>query len=112
MPFFFSSICNSLLMQFARVLYGFFPPPSNQLSLWFYKFSFLIICFNDYMFSYWYNFDANNWSAVYKHTYGKDLKFKAGYDSEVRLGWASLWVGAPLFLCLFIVGSSVIIFGC
>ncbi|KAF4355925.1 hypothetical protein F8388_025928 [Cannabis sativa] len=43
--------------------------------------------------SYWYNFDANNWSAVYKHTYGKDLKFKAGYDSEVRLGWASLWVG-------------------
>lgn len=43
--------------------------------------------------SYWYNFDANNWSAVYKHTHGKDLKFKAGYDSEVRLGWASLWVG-------------------
>ncbi|XP_015879509.3 outer envelope pore protein 37, chloroplastic isoform X2 [Ziziphus jujuba] len=43
--------------------------------------------------SYWYNFDANNWSAVYKHTYGKDFKFKAGYDSEVRLGWASLWVG-------------------
>ncbi|XP_062090149.1 outer envelope pore protein 37, chloroplastic [Humulus lupulus] len=43
--------------------------------------------------SYWYNFDANNWSAVYKHTYGRDLKFKAGYDSEVRLGWASLWVG-------------------
>lgn len=43
--------------------------------------------------SYWYNFDADNWSAVYKHTYGKDLKFKAGYDSEVRLGWASLWVG-------------------
>lgn len=43
--------------------------------------------------SYWYNFDTNNWSAVYKHTYGKDYKFKAGYDSEVRLGWASLWVG-------------------
>ncbi|KAL5578614.1 hypothetical protein UlMin_011056 [Ulmus minor] len=43
--------------------------------------------------SYLYNFDANNWSAVYKHTYGKDLKFKTGYDSEVRLGWASLWVG-------------------
>uniref|UniRef100_A0A2P2LE74 Uncharacterized protein n=1 Tax=Rhizophora mucronata TaxID=61149 RepID=A0A2P2LE74_RHIMU len=43
--------------------------------------------------SYWYNFDSNNWSAVYKHTYGKDFKFKAGYDSEVRLGWASLWVG-------------------
>ncbi|PQQ03392.1 la-related protein 6B [Prunus yedoensis var. nudiflora] len=43
--------------------------------------------------SYWYNFDSNYWSAVYKHTYGKDLKLKAGYDSEVRLGWASLWVG-------------------
>ncbi|KDP29555.1 hypothetical protein JCGZ_19268 [Jatropha curcas] len=43
--------------------------------------------------SYWYNLDSNNWSAVYKHTYGKDYKFKAGYDSDVRLGWASLWVG-------------------
>ncbi|KAK3204530.1 hypothetical protein Dsin_018576 [Dipteronia sinensis] len=43
--------------------------------------------------SYWYNLDSNNWSAVYKRTYGKDFKFKAGYDSEVRLGWASLWVG-------------------
>ncbi|KAG4172730.1 hypothetical protein ERO13_A11G015800v2 [Gossypium hirsutum] len=43
--------------------------------------------------SYWYNFDSNCWSAVYKHTYDKDFKFKAGYDSEVRLGWASLWVG-------------------
>nr|XP_004287184.2 PREDICTED: outer envelope pore protein 37, chloroplastic [Fragaria vesca subsp. vesca] len=43
--------------------------------------------------SYWYNFDSDYWSAVYKHTYGKDLKLKAGYDSEVRLGWASLWVG-------------------
>ncbi|CAN0913412.1 Outer envelope pore protein 37, chloroplastic [Linum grandiflorum] len=43
--------------------------------------------------SYWYNFDSNNWSAVYKHTYGKDIKLKTGYDSEVRLGWASLWVG-------------------
>ncbi|KAF5466157.1 hypothetical protein F2P56_016109 [Juglans regia] len=43
--------------------------------------------------SYFYNFDSNFWSAVYKHTYGKDFKFKAGYDSEVRLGWASLWVG-------------------
>ncbi|XP_043706979.1 outer envelope pore protein 37, chloroplastic [Telopea speciosissima] len=43
--------------------------------------------------SYWYNFDSNYWSTVYKHTVGKDLKFKAGYDSEVRLGWASLWVG-------------------
>ncbi|XP_013734750.2 outer envelope pore protein 37, chloroplastic [Brassica napus] len=43
--------------------------------------------------SYWYNFDSNMWSAVYKRTYGKDYKFKAGYDSDVRLGWASLWVG-------------------
>ncbi|KAL5783912.1 hypothetical protein ACOSQ2_006304 [Xanthoceras sorbifolium] len=43
--------------------------------------------------SYWYNLDSNYWSAVYKHTYGQDFKFKAGYDSEVRLGWASLWVG-------------------
>lgn len=43
--------------------------------------------------SYWYNFDTNYWSTVYKHTVGKDYKFKAGYDSEVRLGWASLWVG-------------------
>ncbi|KAK6161583.1 hypothetical protein DH2020_004964 [Rehmannia glutinosa] len=43
--------------------------------------------------SYWYHFDSNNWSTVYKHTVGKDYKLKAGYDSEVRLGWASLWVG-------------------
>lgn len=43
--------------------------------------------------SYWYHFDSNAWSTVYKRTVGKDLKFKAGYDSEVRLGWASLWVG-------------------
>ncbi|KAH6809316.1 chloroplast outer envelope protein 37 [Perilla frutescens var. frutescens] len=43
--------------------------------------------------SYWYHFDSDNWSAVYKHTVGKDYKFKAGYDSEVRVGWASLWVG-------------------
>ncbi|KAH9617880.1 hypothetical protein KSS87_009980 [Heliosperma pusillum] len=43
--------------------------------------------------SYWYNFDSNYWSTVYKHTVGKDYKFKAGYDSEIRLGWASLWVG-------------------
>lgn len=43
--------------------------------------------------SYWYNFDSDYWSAVYKHTYGKDFKFKAGYDLEARVGWASLWVG-------------------
>ncbi|KAJ8433883.1 hypothetical protein Cgig2_021266 [Carnegiea gigantea] len=46
--------------------------------------------------SYWYNFDTNYWSTVYKHTVGKDYKFKAGYDSEVRLGWASLWVSAVI----------------
>ncbi|KAK3434002.1 hypothetical protein EUGRSUZ_D01533 [Eucalyptus grandis] len=32
--------------------------------------------------SYWYNFDTEYWSA-----------FKAGYESEVRQGWASLRVG-------------------
>jgi len=43
------------------------------------------------------------WSAVYKRTYGKDYKLKAGYDSDVRLGWASLWVNhQPLvFFSLF-----------
>ncbi|XP_073004434.1 outer envelope pore protein 37, chloroplastic isoform X1 [Typha latifolia] len=43
--------------------------------------------------SYWYHFDSNNWNAVYKHTVGKDIKLKAGYDSAVQLGWASIWVG-------------------
>ncbi|KAK3433976.1 hypothetical protein EUGRSUZ_D01249 [Eucalyptus grandis] len=43
--------------------------------------------------SYWYNFDTEYWSAVYEQTYGKDFKFKAGYDSEVRQGWESLRVG-------------------
>ncbi|KAL0341398.1 UNVERIFIED_CONTAM: Outer envelope pore protein 37, chloroplastic [Sesamum radiatum] len=43
--------------------------------------------------SYCYYFDSNNWSVVYKHTVAKDYKLKAGYDSQVRLGWASLWVG-------------------
>lgn len=42
--------------------------------------------------SYLYNFDTNYWSAVYKHTVGKEYKVKAGYDSEVQLGWASIWV--------------------
>lgn len=46
--------------------------------------------------SYWYNFDSNDWSTVYKHTVGKDYKLKVGYDSNVRLGWASLWVGDEL----------------
>ncbi|GKC05909.1 outer envelope pore protein 37, chloroplastic [Tanacetum coccineum] len=43
--------------------------------------------------SYFYNFDTNFWSAVFKHTVSKDYKVKAGYDSEVRLAWASMWVG-------------------
>ncbi|KAK9067248.1 hypothetical protein SSX86_014574 [Deinandra increscens subsp. villosa] len=43
--------------------------------------------------SYLYNLDTNYWSAVYKHTVGKEYKVKAGYDSEMRLGWASMWVG-------------------
>ncbi|KAK8599287.1 hypothetical protein V6N13_077218 [Hibiscus sabdariffa] len=43
--------------------------------------------------SYWYKLDSNNWSAVYKHKYEKNFKFRAGYDSQVRLGWASIWVG-------------------
>lgn len=62
----------------------------------------LIYSFIYLISSYWYNFDANNWSAVYKHTYGKDFKFKAGYDSEVRLGWASLWVSGVICLTLLI----------
>ncbi|EES15850.1 hypothetical protein BDA96_08G083600 [Sorghum bicolor] len=43
--------------------------------------------------SYWYNFDTNYWSAIYKHKANKHLKWKAGYESDNRLGWASLWVG-------------------
>jgi len=43
-------------------------------------------------FSYHYSFDTDDWNAVYKHTVGKNFKVKAGYDSEVRVGWASLWV--------------------
>ncbi|GFP90308.1 outer envelope pore protein 37 chloroplastic, partial [Phtheirospermum japonicum] len=43
--------------------------------------------------SYYYHFDSNHWSATYRHTFGKDYKFKVGYDSEFRLGWTSLWVG-------------------
>ena len=56
--------------------------------------------FDLYVGSYCYNFDSNYWSAVYKRTYGKDFKFKAGYDSEVRLGWASLWVKCSQFALL------------
>lgn len=59
------------------------------------------------MDSYWYNFDSNYWSAVYKRTYAKDFKFKAGYDSEVRLGWASLWVYS-LILHLNLFGRNIV----
>lgn len=62
------------------------------------------------MSSYWYNFEANNWSAVYKHTYGKDFKFKAGYDSEVRLGWASVWVSGSICLALLISDINFVVF--
>ena len=61
------------------------------------------------MSSYWYNFDVNNWSAVYKHTYGKDLKLKAGYDSEVRIGWASLWVTFPSYFCSNFVRTLLLV---
>ncbi|CAO2046524.1 unnamed protein product [Urochloa humidicola] len=43
--------------------------------------------------SYHYNFETDDWNAVYKYTVGKNFKVKAGYDSVVRVGWASLWVG-------------------
>jgi hypothetical protein len=42
--------------------------------------------------SYWYNFDTNYWGATYKHKENKHLKWKAGYESDNRLGYASLWV--------------------
>ncbi len=66
-------------------------------SIHLFQLSLQLMIYSDYsMASYWYHFDSKYWSAVYKHTYGKDFKFKAGYDSEVRLGWASLWVSAPI----------------
>lgn len=43
--------------------------------------------------TYLYDFDSNNWSIVYKHCVGKDYKFKVGYDTEARAGWASIWIG-------------------
>jgi len=43
--------------------------------------------------SYWYNFDTNYWGVIYKHKENKHLKWKAGYESDNRLGYASLWVG-------------------
>ncbi|KAK3136365.1 hypothetical protein QOZ80_5BG0432840 [Eleusine coracana subsp. coracana] len=43
--------------------------------------------------SYWYNFATNYWGAVYKRKADKHIKWKAGYESDDRLGWATLWVG-------------------
>lgn len=43
--------------------------------------------------SYIYNFNSAEWSAVYKHKPNDDFKIKVGYDSHVRVGWASAWVG-------------------
>lgn len=43
--------------------------------------------------SYLYNFDSAAWSAVYKHKRSENFKIKAGYDSDVRVAWASAWVG-------------------
>ncbi|KAL6905890.1 hypothetical protein ACP4OV_003491 [Aristida adscensionis] len=42
--------------------------------------------------SYWYNLDTNYWSTVYKRKASKHVKWKAGYESDNRLGWASLWL--------------------
>ncbi|XP_062203755.1 outer envelope pore protein 37, chloroplastic-like [Phragmites australis] len=43
--------------------------------------------------SYWYNFGTNYWGTVFKHKANKHLKWKAGYESDNRLGWVCLWVG-------------------
>ena len=53
------------------------------------------------LFSYRYNFATDDWNAVYKYTMGKNFKMKAGYDSEVRVGWASLWVRTLQLLCFY-----------
>ncbi|KAG8051160.1 hypothetical protein GUJ93_ZPchr0009g1711 [Zizania palustris] len=47
--------------------------------------------------SYRYQFNTNHWSAVYKHkANNKHVNWKAGYESDERLGWASLWVSIHL----------------
>lgn len=62
--------------------------PSNELSLGFKR------QFNPFnKLSYFYDFNSTEWSAVYKHQPIEDFKVKVGYDSKVRLGWASAWVG-------------------
>ncbi|XP_010238602.1 outer envelope pore protein 37, chloroplastic isoform X1 [Brachypodium distachyon] len=62
--------------------------PSNSLS-----FAFKRQLTPSDKFSYRYHFDTNYWSAVYKQKASKHVKWKAGYESDERLGWASLWVG-------------------
>lgn len=43
--------------------------------------------------SYFHNFETATWSAVYKYKPVEDFKVKVGYDSDVRLGWSSFWIG-------------------
>ncbi|XP_048529253.1 outer envelope pore protein 37, chloroplastic-like isoform X5 [Triticum urartu] len=62
--------------------------PSNSLS-----FAFKRQLTPSDKFSYRYHFDTNYWSAVYKQKASKHVKWKAGYGSDERLGWASVWVG-------------------
>ncbi|GAB2301778.1 hypothetical protein Dimus_035803 [Dionaea muscipula] len=65
----------------------------------------LLIYFN--ISSYWYEFDSNNWSTVYKHTMGKDYRFKVGYDSKESVGSASLWVSLCNIMCIRWFGSAI-----
>ncbi|KAG0628419.1 hypothetical protein M758_1G025300 [Ceratodon purpureus] len=43
--------------------------------------------------SYFQNLETSTWTAVYKYKPVDDFKVKLGYDSEVRLCWASFWLG-------------------
>lgn len=101
---FASDICGNIFMgkQTSKRILGM---PESQRVL-FHAMSIFIEVFSEPVFvficSYWYNLDSDYWSAVYKHTYDKDFKFKAGYDSEVRLGWASLWVSSSICLTLLL----------
>ncbi|KAL9674327.1 hypothetical protein QQ045_030599 [Rhodiola kirilowii] len=47
--------------------------------------------------SYFYTLDSNQWGAVYKHSGGADYTLISGYDSEAKLGWASIWLGDESF---------------
>jgi hypothetical protein len=59
--------------------------------------------------SYRYQFDTNYWSFIYKHKASKHVKWKAGYESDQRLGWASLWVSVHLYF-KFSMSTSEIAF--